>query len=44
MNLENLNVQEMSTKEMKSTDGGLLGLIVAGVIVVALILWPKEAK
>jgi len=29
MNLENLNVQEMSTNEMKNTDGGFVFVLLA---------------
>ena len=31
MNLENLNVQELNTNEMKSTNGGFIFLIAVGV-------------
>jgi dolichol kinase len=29
MNLENYNVQEMNAKELKTTDGGILGIVAA---------------
>ena len=37
MNLENLNVQEMNTEEMKSVNGGFLGWLIGGAIAVGVL-------
>ncbi len=43
LNLENLGVQELNSKEMEVIDGGIIPLIVGIGFGLALLLWPKDA-
>jgi hypothetical protein len=33
MNLEKLNVAELNSQEIKETEGGIIGVIVAGIVI-----------
>jgi len=42
LNLENLSVQEMDTKEMSNVKGGFWPLIIAGIIALAALVASKD--
>ncbi|PIY09925.1 MAG: hypothetical protein COZ17_11530 [Flavobacteriaceae bacterium CG_4_10_14_3_um_filter_33_47] len=43
-NLENFSVQELNAKEIKNTNGGFLGILIAAVIIIAAGIFANDGN